>query len=458
MIITQPSPQLVLFPAHNAADLTRWGAAAANYGNAFSRVKFGRDPDTRELPNYEKVLLVNPHAWDEAMLDSLYGHLAARAEGADVETMYVTGPAHLSQVLNYRAYTNDRSGAQERALAARAWEGGGSLIGLYGRGSGDMEEPDFAILQTANIEAVKLLAHHNAPTLAGVRAANPNMFLIFRPTVSFDQRVISPEQFVSYIAGDLDRAINGYGIQYIEVHNEPNIGEFGSYASWSNGKEFGDWFLQVLDLLKAQWPTGKWGFPGISPGFGFDFPPKRLESSQFIAQAAFAAEKADWIGVHNYWTSRPGMMWGADGWLWNSYKRRFPRKLLMITEFGNPRDQPAEVGDQYARYFGLLRKEPWMAAAFAYIVSNNSSASGDPAQVGWVWRLEDGTDRGIAPIVGERRYINGGAPAQRPTSTPRPGQPTAVPLGPPTATPVPTCQDPNEFWDPYLNRCRLPNI
>jgi hypothetical protein len=97
-----------------------------------------------------------------------------------------------------------------------------------------------------------------------------------------------------------------------------------------------------------------------------------------------------------------------------------------------------------------------MAAAFAYIVSNGASA--DPAQQGWVWRTEDGLDRGIAPIVGERRYFAGGAPAPRPTATPRPGQTLPAPVGPPMATPIPTCQDPNEFWDPFLNRCRLPNL
>jgi hypothetical protein len=153
------------------------------------------------------------------------------------------------------------------------------------------------------------------------------------------------------------------------------------------------------------------------------------------------------------------MMHGADGWLWNSYKQRFPRKLLMITEFGNPAGAPAEVGDQYSRYYGLLRREPWMAAAFAYIVSNNDF--GNPSQANWVWRTEDGADRGIAPIVGQRQYITAAAaPAAQPTATPRPGQATApvVPVRPPTVTPLPTCQDPKEFWDPFLNRCRLPNL
>jgi hypothetical protein len=457
MRLKQLSPQLVLFPARDAADLTCWGAAAANYGNAFTRVKFGRDPDARELPHYEKIVLVNPQQWGEAVLDSLYGHLADRAEGAEVETLYVTGPGHLSEVLNRRAYAGDRSGAQERALARDAWQAGGSLIGLYGRGSGEFERPDFEIVRTARIEAVKLIAHHNEPTRSGLAAVNPNLFYVFRPTVSFDHRRIGPEEFVGYVEGDLNRAIHGYGIQYVEVHNEPNIGEFGAYGSWANGKEFGDWFLKVLALLKAKWPTGKFGFPGISPGFGFEFPPKRLESSQFMAESAFAAQQADWIGIHNYWGTRAGMMHGADGWLWNAYKRRFPRKLLMITEFGNPFDVPAEVGDQYSRYYGLLRHEPWMAAAFAYIVSNN--APGDPGQPGWAWRTETGTDRGIAAVVGQRQYITSAAPGTRPTATPRPGQATApaIPVGPPTATPSPTCQHPQEFWDPYLNRCRLPN-
>lgn len=469
MILKQPSPQLVLFPARNAADLVRWGAAAANYGTAFARIRFGRDPDARELPHYEKIVLVNPQSWGEAIHDSVYDHLAARAEGAEVETLYVTGPLHLSQALNDRAYTNDRSGLKERALARSLWQPGGSLIGLYGRGSGEMEGPDFEIARTARIEAVKLIAHHNAPSRAGMLAVNPNMFFIFRPTVSFEQRVISPAEFVRFVEGDYNRAVFEYGIQFLEVHNEPNIGEFGSYASWSNGKQFGDWFLEVLALLRPKYPTAKIGFPGLSPGFGFDFPPKRLESNQFIAEAAFAARQADWIGVHNYWGNRGAMMYGQDGWLWNSYKARFPRKLLMITEFGNPFQSPAEVGDQYSRYYGLLRREQWMGAAFAYIVSNNDP--GNASQQGWVWRAEDGADRGIAPVVGQRRYITGGAgvpgvaavPTQRPTATPRPtatlrpGQAAPAPVGPPTATPFPACQDPNEFFDPFLNRCRLPS-
>jgi hypothetical protein len=456
MMITQATPQLVLFPAQNAAELTRWGAAAANFGNAFSRVRFGRDPDTRDLPHFEKVVLVNPQAWGEAMLGGLYDHLSARAPGTAVETVYVTGPAHLAEVLNRRAYTNDRSGQLELAQAQAAWQAGGSLIGLYGRGSGEFEQPDFDIVRTARIEAVKLIAHHNAPTVNGLHAVNPGLFYIFRPTVSFDHRRITPADFVRFIEGDLDRAIHGYGISYIEVHNEPNIGEFGAYGSWANGREFGDWFVETLALLRARWPTGKWGFPGVSPGYGFEFPPKRLEAIQFLTESAFAAEQADWIGVHNYWTSRNGMMHGADGWFWTWYKRRFPRKLLMITEFGNPAQAPAEVADQYARYYSLLRQEPWMAAAFAYIVSNN--APGDPGNAGWVWRTEDGQDRGLAAIVGERRYLPGGAPARPPAATLQPGQPAPAPLAPPGPTPVPACQDPNEFWDPFLNRCRLPNI
>ncbi|MBI3363156.1 MAG: hypothetical protein HY023_18800 [Chloroflexi bacterium] len=455
MIVKQLSPQLVLFPARNAAEMTRWGAAAANFGNAFSRVKFGRDPDAREIPNYDKVLLVNPQSWGEPTIDPIYDHLAARAEGADVETMYVTGPRHLSQILNYRAYMNDRLGLKERGLARSEWQAGGSLIGLYGRGSGEMEGSDFEIMRTARIEAVKLIAHHNAPSRDGSLAVNPGMFFIFRPTISFEQRVISPAEFVSSVEGDYNRAVFEYGIKYLEVHNEPNIGEFGSYAAWSNGKQFGDWFLEVLKLLRPKYPGVQLGFPGLSPGFGFDFPPKRLESNQFLREAAFAARQADWIGVHNYWGNRGGMFGPGDGWYWNTYKAMFPRKVLMITEFGNPFQDPAEVGDQYSRYYGLLRKEQWMAAAFSYIVSNNDP--GNPSQQGWAWRTEDGIDRGIAPVVGQRKYISGearpSAPTPKPAATLRPGQPTPAPAGP---TPFPACQDPKEFFDPFLNRCRLP--
>ena len=100
-----------------------------------------------------------------------------------------------------------------------------------------------------------------------------------------------------------------------------------------------------------------------------------------------------------------------------------------------------------------------MAAAFAYIVSNN--APGDAMQANWAWRGENGQDRGIAPVVGQRTYIQGAggvraAPTARPTATLRPGQPTPT-SAVPTATPFPSCQLEREFFDPFLNRCRMPD-
>jgi hypothetical protein len=80
------------------------------------------------------------------------------------------------------------------------------------------------------------------------------------------------------------------------------------------------------------------------------------------------------------------------------YRRRFPDKLLFITEFSNPEPgTPKEVkGEQYARYYQHLRSIPGIGAAFSFVLSSSFGF------VSETWRLEDGSVTPIPALVAAR--------------------------------------------------------
>jgi hypothetical protein len=108
------------------------------------------------------------------------------------------------------------------------------------------------------------------------------------------------------------------------------------------------------------------------------------------------------VGVHAYWVNEREITDDREGFGFTLYRQRFPEKLLFITEFGNPAQPKPVVAEQYARYYGALRRAPGLGAAFAYVVSTSNPAE----SALWAWRDEAGQDLGLAAEVGRRRYID----------------------------------------------------
>ena len=282
------------------------------------------------------------------------------------------------------------------------WPASACLAGLHGRADGEMQEEDYAVVQAARIEAVKITSHATMDTVAKLRAIRPKMFILVRPIVAFEDqgqpRRITPREFVEWTSSDLARLYDADpGIRYFEVHNEPNLRREGLGGSWKDGVEFGRWFLEVVNLYRQRFPGAKFGFPGLSLGPAMASP-QRGDWKGFLDQATAAAIQADWIGAHCYWVTESEMVKQDLGYAWLEYRLRFPEKLLFITEFGNPWEPKAVVAQQYARYYRQLRGVDGLGAAFAYVVST-SSPEESPY---WAWRDEKGSDLGIAQAVGGR--------------------------------------------------------
>jgi hypothetical protein len=277
------------------------------------------------------------------------------------------------------------------------WPPNKCLVGVHCRADGNMADADYTAIRQARVEAVKLMTISGSEDVDRVRQINANMFMIVRMHADFTNRVVKSADFANWMEGDMLPFYNK-GLRYFEVHNEPNLTQEGWRQSWQDGREFGAWFLDVVGRLKARFPEAKFGYPGLSPGG--DVGGIRMNSNGFLAGSEDAVGRADWIGAHCYWVNEASMNMTAAGRSWEDVRRRFPDKLIFITEFSNPNDaQDARTkGQQYVRYYQSLRNEPGIGAAFSFVLSASSGFSQE------AWRLEDGRVTDIPREVGSRAF------------------------------------------------------
>lgn len=393
-----PDYQLFLLPARDAVEASAWGAAALAYAAFYPDVHFARDPSRVDWRGYTHVTIVNPGFWPEDL------PLMIRQANPQVELDFINvqSPEILQTVLNVRVFTGLRYGFQVEVDWQTLWPAGKALIGLHGRADGELQDADFDLVQRARVEAVKLLSYATMASVERLRAINPEVFILLRAFVPFGEgRLITPQQFFEFTVNDVARIYDADpAVRYIEIHNEPNLRGEGWGASWSDGRAFAAWFLQVLDLYRQRFPEAKLGFPGLSPGPTSEAG-GRLDSEVFLEQAEPAVQEADWVGVHAYWRSEREITDEREGYGFTRYRKRFPEKLLFITEFGNPEQPKPVVAEQYARYYGALRKVPGLGAAFAYVASTSNAQESSR----WAWRDEGGQSMGIAEVVGQRAHL-----------------------------------------------------
>jgi hypothetical protein len=293
--------------------------------------------------------------------------------------------------------------ATPAAAGGYPWPPGYCLVGLHGRANGPEQAADFPLTGQARLEAVKLLSTAQASDVDTLRGINPKIFLMVRMFASFDGRHVSSADFASWMTGDL-APFYSRGIRYFEVHNEPNLVVEGWTQSWADGQAFGAWFIDVVNRLRLVFPEARFGFPGLSPGDAV--PGMRMAALDFLTGADAACRAADWIGVHCYWTSEDEMNSPAGGLGFAEYRSRFPDKVLFITEFSNPdpNTDKQTKGQQYQRYYKLLRALPGLGAAFSFVVSASSGFSAE------TWRDESGVATPIPGLVGARSDSVTGVP------------------------------------------------
>jgi murein DD-endopeptidase MepM/ murein hydrolase activator NlpD len=280
---------------------------------------------------------------------------------------------------------------------AFGWEPRRCLVGVNGRSDGPLTEADYPPLAAARVEAVKLLSSARPEDVDRLRAINGDMFIMVRLFADFRNRHVRSDEFAAWVEGDMAQFYQR-GIRYYEVHNEPNLQIEGWKFSWNDGVEFGRWMTDVANRLKAKFPEAKFGYPGLSPGASISG--QRVDSWAFLGQGDAAVRAADFVCCHCYWVNDTDQVSATGGLVFEEYRRRYPDKLLFITEFSNPTDKfdATAKANQYINYYKRLRNITGIGAAFCFVLSGSS---GFPNEV---WRLENGAITAIPGIIGQRAF------------------------------------------------------
>ncbi len=321
-----------------------------------------------------------------------YLHLTLKKEGA-TEAGLTMFPRDIIDPTPYLVFPADR---RPPAPPTKLWDYDHCLVGLHGRVDGPMQEADWAVVRQARIEALKLTSSASPEEIDRALQINPNMFVIVRLFADFNNRVVEASEFVRWVEYDMQRFYDR-GVRYFEVHNEPNLAPEGYGSSWHSGREFGEWMLHVIGLLRPSFPDAKFGWPGLSPG---PTEGMRVDHLAFLESAGTLVSQADWIGVHCYWQTEDALFAREGGLIYDIYRSRWPDKLVLITEFSNtaPGVDWQVKGNQYLRYYTHLCGQPGLGAAFAFVVSSSANFPYE------TWRFEDGTSPAIAGIVGSRNF------------------------------------------------------
>ncbi len=277
------------------------------------------------------------------------------------------------------------------------WPFGKCLVGVNGRADGPLVESDYPALTAARVEAVKLMSSARPENIDRLRQINKDMFLMVRLFADFRNRRVRSDEFASWVEGDMAQFYQR-GARYYEVHNEPNLQNEGWKFSWQDGREFGRWFTDVMNRLRAKFPEAKFGYPGLSPGASVSG--QRVDSWAFLGQGDEAVRAADFVCCHCYWINDADQVSATGGLVYEEYRRRYPNKLLFITEFSNPTDNTdtRTKGNQYVTYYKRLRSLPGLGAAFSFVLSASAYFPNE------AWRLEDGRLTEIPGVVGGRNF------------------------------------------------------
>jgi hypothetical protein len=234
----------------------------------------------------------------------------------------------------------------------------------------------------------------NSPSADDIRRlaqAHPNATWVLRAFLDFGGRNIRPEQFVRDTLSDTQRALNelrGKDV-VIELHNEPNLTVEGMGSSWKNGREFRDWWLELLQRYRQALPNQRFIYPGLSPGPSVGG--IKQDHVEFIEASRDCVHTADGLGVHIYWSNVYPMS-TALGVL-DDYVTRFRGTPIWVTEASNNKGgDPRNKGREYITFWNELQKRPTVQGVTYFVASASHPGFAEEVWVG----------RGIGSGVGGR--------------------------------------------------------
>jgi hypothetical protein len=318
-------------------------------------------------------------------------HLTLKHDGATArgETDY---PKDIIDPTPFMVWPENRV---RKSAKSTAWTPERCLLGACGRVGGKLGEEDLACIQSARLEAMLLPMEEDDRVIARLRAIHPAMLVVVTLSQDFSGTPVTPDGFAQAVRPHLERWAAA-GVVHFQLHTNPNLLRQGWRRTWQSGLEFAGWFSEALAALGAIVPAGSFGFPGLAPGDAVSG--QRADSKDFLLAAENAVQVADWLGVNCFWADPAGAL-GSQGVGWiEEYRRLFPDKTLLVTEFGNASRSvdAVEKARQYLDFHGAAARIQNVGATFGYALS---SADGNP---GLAWREEGANTSRLADRLGQR--------------------------------------------------------
>jgi hypothetical protein len=319
-------------------------------------------------------------------------HLTLKKEGATASGE-TTFPHDIIDPTPYMVKSGP--GRSARFEPGDAWPYDQALVGVVARQGGPMEDADWEVIRAARVGALKMTTGHPSEDITRVRQIKRDILIVVQLSADLSGAPVSAARFADIVDNHIWRFYS-QGVRYFEVHDSPNLTAQGFGTSWQNGREFGQWFLEVIGLLRPQFPEGRFGWPALYPGPSISG--IRFDDEAFLQGAEGSIRHADWIGCRCYWRSEADLFSVDGGLSYRRYLDEWADKLLLISGFSNPSPDVGlhQKGSQYLQYYRHLQSEPGVGAAFAESIS---SAAGT---VNHVWRTEDGRPTPIVTAVASR--------------------------------------------------------
>jgi hypothetical protein len=292
--------------------------------------------------------------------------------------------------------------------------------GLHGPSDsvGGWTKDAFAVVERSKVRAVKVLVPNiQQSEVDRLLQINSEMFIMGRLfSAQLNQRQARRGDgtptgvghwFANEVADETDRTnpltrAVGAGIQYFEVHNEPNLTDEGLTVNWQDGEEFALFYESVVNDLRPRFPNTKFGFPGLSPGAAGGT--RLIEMYDFLQQAQRAVAQADFLCCHFYWGNEGIDRPGARELL-REFCGKFPDKKIICSEFSNNNTDTdrEEKAKEYAQFYQDCKNLPSnLGAMFAFAISWH----GDRHNEGFLELTHDGQFRmtAMADVLGAHTF------------------------------------------------------
>ena len=269
---------------------------------------------------------------------------------------------------------------------------GQAQIGLHASADPDIQDEEHAEFAKLRPGIIKILSFHSADDVRKLANAHPKAQFVIRAFLSMKGRKISPGKFLADTVTDVQRALKElrHHDVVIELHNEPNLYAEGLGTSWSDGKDFNNWYLALLHRYRQTLPGYRFIYPGLSPGTKVTG--VKLDHIQFIEASREAVEASDGLGIHLYWSQFHPMSRALE--TLDDYISRFRSHPIWVTEASRnhgPND-PSTMAREYLKFWHALQTRP-VVKGVTYFVA--SASNPDFSHEVWM-------GKGIAEKLGRR--------------------------------------------------------